>query len=106
MIEYKVERYIGTKIGKGGFLERRGWQVVAYDTETKKRKYVFRTIWGEKTPCFKFPFCAYHYKTGFNKLDAERDSAYNKEAEVLARNLNESQDTERGCIIRNIRSFS
>ena len=89
-ITYKAESYDGTNLGNTGFLHRRGWQVVAYDSETGKRKSIFKTRRGS-TPCYKIGWVAYHYESGANKADCKRLSDYEKEAKKLAEKLNGNQ---------------
>jgi hypothetical protein len=94
VIKYTAEFYQGRKIGKGGgFLSRVGYQVVATDPETGKRRYVFHTkdFQGGKTPCLKSSWIASHYKTGPNKADQETLNDFAIWAENTAKELNETQ---------------
>jgi len=95
MLQYKVERYTGRKIGKSNFLERVGVQIVCTD-ETGKRRAVFRARrsdgrQGGKTPCLKVAEFASHYKTGMNKADAAKYAEAWKEAEKQAAKLNKKE---------------
>ena len=87
-IIYKAESYTGRKVGKGGFMERVGWQVVATDSVTGKRRAVFDTNRG-KSPCLKSNWLASHYSSGLNKNDRETMKGYKIWAEDLAKKFNE-----------------
>ena len=91
MTKYTAEFYRGRMLGKGGFMSRVGYQVVATDSETGKRKYVFKTVNGNKTPCLKSCYVASHYKTGPNKYDQERLDHYHDWAVNLAKELIEME---------------
>ena len=88
-ITYKAESYNGTCLGNS-FMHRHGWQVVAYDVETGKRKYMFKIGRG-KSPCYKLGWVAYHYESGANRADSKRLLEYEKEAKELAEKLNRKQ---------------
>lgn len=83
-IYYKAEQYVGNKIGSGGHMHRLGWQVVAYDAETGKRKYIFNN-----SPCYKLGWVASHYMSGPNKYDFKRLEEMEIEAKALEKEWNE-----------------
>ncbi len=94
MIKYTAEFYRGNKIVTGrshGFLSRVGYQVVATDPITGKRRYVFTCEYGNKTPCLKSQWVASHYKSGPNKADRETLEDFKIWAANLAAELNRTQ---------------
>jgi hypothetical protein len=89
-MKYTAEFYRGRVVGKGGFMSRVGFQVVATDEITGKRRAVFDGYQG-KTPCLKSQWVASHYSSGPNKYDQIRLNEYAKWAEETAKELNKTQ---------------
>jgi len=90
-IIYTAESYTGRKVGKGGFMERVGWQVVATDSVTGKRRAIFDANRG-KSPCLKSNWLALHYASGLNKIDRETMESYKKWAMDLAVKFNQEEE--------------
>lgn len=92
MIKYTAEIYTGTSLGRG-FLKRVGWQIVATDPKTGKRRYVFPSnpYLKTKSPCLKSQWLASHYKTGLNKADAKTFKDFEIWAKETAALYNERQ---------------
>lgn len=90
-MKYTAEFYRGRTIGNNGFLSRVGYQVVATDETTNKRRYVFSHGHKTKSPCLKSPWVASHYCTGPNKHDQGRLNSYREWAEKNAAFLNKEQ---------------
>lgn len=89
-MKYTAELYVGNKVGKGGFSVRVGWQVVATDEITGKRRAVFDAK-QRKSPCCKSNWLASHYKSGLNKHDLQTMQQYKEWAETLAEKWNKEQ---------------
>jgi hypothetical protein len=94
MIKYTAEFYQGRKIGKG-FITKVGYPVVATDSITGKRRYVFtgfhEYLKEYKTPCWKSSWVASHYKSGPNKHNREILEDFRIWAENMAKELNRTQ---------------
>jgi hypothetical protein len=81
-ITYQAEPYTGRSIGIG-YMHRKGWQLVAYTTGTEKRRRAF----GNKFT-LKLPWIAYHYKSGFSKINQERYDQQREEIKLLEKHFN------------------
>lgn len=91
-VVYRAEEYIGTDIGTS-YMHREGWQVVAYDPNTQRRRCVFKN---GRSPCHKMGWAAVHYKTGPSRAEQKRLDRMREKAEELARKLNSGEVTPRG----------
>ena len=88
-MKYTAERYTGRNIGNS-FMARVGWQVVANDETTGKRRALFASDRG-KSPCLKSSYLASHYRSGLNKHDRRKMQSYKERAETLAAAWNKKQ---------------
>lgn len=89
MVKYTAEYYKGCIIGNS-YMVRVGYQVVATDAETGKRRAVFGEP-GHKTPCLKSNWVAFHYISGCNKYDTELLEGYKAWAQKTATKLNNNE---------------
>jgi len=85
-IIYTAEPYTGRSIGSS-YMARTGWQVVATDATTGKRRAVFRVGRG-LSPCLKLGWVARHYRTGRSKADESRYQDMRLRAIAEAKHLN------------------
>lgn len=90
MVRYQAEFYTGRIIGNS-FMFRVGYQVVAYDANTNKRKYAFGN-----SPCHKLGWVASHPYSGPNKRDRERLDKMSQEASFLAAKWNAERKFDNG----------
>lgn len=88
-MKYISEFYRGRRLGNG-YMSRVGYQVVAIDEKTGKRRAVFGTYRG-KSPCKKSNWVASHYISGPNKHDQEILNGYREWAYKLAEEYNRMQ---------------
>jgi hypothetical protein len=89
MLQFKAESYTGKSYNSNPYMHRRGVQIVCFDSETGKRRAIFKTARGH-SPCYKMAEWACHYRTGMNKYDSQRFAETMQEAEKLAEEWNKN----------------
>lgn len=95
---FRAEKWNGRFVSGApqGVAKYTGWQIVAYEEHDRygnacrlKRKYVFTTPAGSKTPCIKLsPWFIFRIDRGINKCDKELFHNYRRRAFRWARFLN------------------